>query len=320
MEQMEKLDAMEKGTLYEGRWPNWRSLREHIFSLLRGGPRLPETALPWGHREIERYRPGYPLYASLLGRQPEFQMFRKFRRVRMRLILLKQDRIVQLEGKLDELDALEETIPSLESSRLDCNLERKDVLEQLDRAVSDYDNFLCRSQFSLHQAQPSARHRERLQGWVEKNAAIACTETGYLSPDDYCDLMGLGPLAERDMPSFYPAVEKLLYLLRIASAKMSRRNHNETIEASSLPKGNIRAVTRALTASFAIVLLLVPVIVLNAVSTTVHRFVIIFVSATLFVSLLTLASKARITEVFAAGATYAAVLVVFVSGNGVAKQ
>ncbi|KAL9091121.1 MAG: hypothetical protein Q9165_005048 [Trypethelium subeluteriae] len=182
------------------------------------------------------------------------------------------------------------------------------------------DNFLHRSQCTLHQAQPSLRHRERLQSWLKKNEAIAHAEAAYLSPNDYWDLMGFGQLAERDMPSFYPAVEKLMYLLKIGSTKVSCRNHDETIEASSLPKANIRAVTRALTASFAIVLLLVPVIILNAVSTTVDRFVIIFVSATLFVSLLTLSSQARITEVFAAGATYAAVLVVFVSGNGVAKQ
>ena len=63
-----------------------------------------------------------------------------------------------------------------------------------------------------------------------------------------------------------------------------------------------------------------PIIVLNAVSSTVLRFVVIFIAATLFVSVLTIASRVNMSDVFAAGAAYAAVLVVFVSGNGIAGQ
>jgi hypothetical protein len=56
------------------------------------------------------------------------------------------------------------------------------------------------------------------------------------------------------------------------------------------------------------------------VQETLERFVVIFVAATLFVTLVALASKASITEIFAAGAAYSAVLVVFVSGNGFQNQ
>jgi hypothetical protein len=61
-------------------------------------------------------------------------------------------------------------------------------------------------------------------------------------------------------------------------------------------------------------------VALNAVQETLERFVFIFVAATLFVTLVALASKASIAEIFAAGAAYSAVLVVFVSGNGFQSQ
>jgi hypothetical protein len=61
-------------------------------------------------------------------------------------------------------------------------------------------------------------------------------------------------------------------------------------------------------------------VALNAVQETLERFVVIFVMATLFVTLVALASKASIAEIFAAGAAYSTVLVVFVSGNGFQSQ
>jgi len=45
--------------------------------------------------------------------------------------------------------------------------------------------------------------------------------------------------------------------------------------------------------------------------------VVIFLAATMFVTAITMASKARMVEIFVAGATYTAVLVVFVASNGI---
>ena len=82
---------------------------------------------------------------------------------------------------------------------------------------------------------------------------------------------------------------------------------------------HIKAAARALIASFTIVLLLAPVVILNFVNKTALRFVIIFLAATAFVSTITAVSKAKTIEIFVAGATYAAVLVVFVAGNGISS-
>jgi len=78
----------------------------------------------------------------------------------------------------------------------------------------------------------------------------------------------------------------------------------------------IRAIARAVTAAFAIILHLVPIIALNAVQETFIRFTAIFLAAAFFIMIAVVASTASIAEIFAARAPYSAVLVLFVSGNG----
>lgn len=79
----------------------------------------------------------------------------------------------------------------------------------------------------------------------------------------------------------------------------------------------VRGIARFTVAILAIFLLLAPIIGLNAVEKTVPKFVIICVASSTFVASISVLSNASIGEVFTAGATYAAVMVVFVSGNGI---
>jgi hypothetical protein len=79
----------------------------------------------------------------------------------------------------------------------------------------------------------------------------------------------------------------------------------------------VRESARVIIALLAILLLLAPVVGLNAVQKSLTKFVIMFVAASVFVMAVAILSKASLGEVFAAGAAYAAVMVVFVSGNGV---
>ena len=63
-------------------------------------------------------------------------------------------------------------------------------------------------------------------------------------------------------------------------------------------------------------MLLVPAILLNLAQSTALRFMIIFLATALFITVVTAISKATMSEMFVAGAAYAAVLVVFVASNG----
>ena len=63
------------------------------------------------------------------------------------------------------------------------------------------------------------------------------------------------------------------------------------------------------------VVLLIPVVVLNLLASTVPRFIVIYISAMLFVSTITAVSKGSMAGMFVAGPPYSAVLVIFISGN-----
>ena len=56
----------------------------------------------------------------------------------MRLLLLKQDRLSQLEKRLEKVDREEVALLSLGSSRDDNNPERISVLAEIDAALADY--------------------------------------------------------------------------------------------------------------------------------------------------------------------------------------
>jgi hypothetical protein len=56
----------------------------------------------------------------------------------MRMLLLKQDNISNLEEELNEIDQTEEVELFLGSYRRDKNPRRKDIITQLDQAFSDY--------------------------------------------------------------------------------------------------------------------------------------------------------------------------------------
>lgn len=84
------------------------------------------------------FRMGYPKFSMVVGKTPEFQTFRRFRRMRARLLLAKQDRVSQIEQKLDEIDGKEHAELFLGNMRRDKNQERRSTLEDLDEALADY--------------------------------------------------------------------------------------------------------------------------------------------------------------------------------------
>ena len=77
-----------------------------------------------------------------------------------------------------------------------------------------------------------------------------------------------------------------------------------------------RIKSNTIAAIFTVSVLLVPIILLNIVKTTAIRFTIIFLATGFFIAAVTAVSKATLAEIFVAGATYSAVLVLFVASNG----
>src|SRR4051812_24844527 len=71
-------------------------------------PRLSQTTLDMLIKLIsylvESYRRGYPQFTALISTHRPFVLCRRFSRLRVRLLLLKQDKLSLLEQKLDEVD------------------------------------------------------------------------------------------------------------------------------------------------------------------------------------------------------------------------
>lgn len=91
-----------------------------------------------GQLMVEDFRHGYPRFCALIDAYPAWNVFRRFSKLRARIILRKQDSLSALEQQLEALDQQETTPLFLASNRLDGNTERQDVLDDIEKGLSDY--------------------------------------------------------------------------------------------------------------------------------------------------------------------------------------
>ena len=94
--------------------------------------RLPDQSMG------EDFRQGYPRFCALINAHPTLNVFRRFSKLRARIILRKQDTLSVLEQRLENLDSQETTALFLASNRLDGNSERQTVLNDIETALQDY--------------------------------------------------------------------------------------------------------------------------------------------------------------------------------------
>lgn len=87
---------------------------------------------------VEDFRQGYPRFCALIDAHPAFNVFRRFSKLRARIILRKQDTLSVLEQQLETLDRQETTTLYLASNRLDGNTERQTVLDDIEKALQGY--------------------------------------------------------------------------------------------------------------------------------------------------------------------------------------
>jgi hypothetical protein len=168
--------------------------------------------------KVEDYPKGYPQFSSLISSHESFFVARRFLSVRARLLLLKQNRVVELESKLHKIDRDEDRPLFLGSCQRDQNTDRAKVIAELDEALEDLgksffssggleveltcpDKFLLRSRqiSELEQADPQAV--ANLQNWVNGTGSIARAESRFLnyplpellstSPRDESAMIGL---------------------------------------------------------------------------------------------------------------------------------
>lgn len=164
-------------------------------------------------------------------------------------------------------------------------------------------------------------------GTGKNSNSIARKEVEYL--DNPSDLLNVGYVKDPSMVKIVDALLRLVELYYSLRSRLSKRakkapSDHETGQNSEdgaedekkISRPLLRAAARTVAAIFTIFVLLVPIILLNVAQTTATRFTIIFLATGFFIAAVTAVSKATMAEVFIAGATYSAVLVVFVASNG----
>jgi hypothetical protein len=87
---------------------------------------------------VETFRSGYPRLSAYLNSDKNFVVFRRFGQVHTRLLLHKQSVISNLEERLTAIDEAEENAYRLKSWNTDDNIERKDVLAELEARILEY--------------------------------------------------------------------------------------------------------------------------------------------------------------------------------------
>lgn len=87
---------------------------------------------------METFRLGYPRLSAYLNSDKDFVVFRRFGQVHTRLLLHKQSAISNLEERLNAIDEAEENAYRLKSWNTDDNMERKDVLAELEARILEY--------------------------------------------------------------------------------------------------------------------------------------------------------------------------------------
>lgn len=102
---------------------------------------------------VESFRPGYPRLSALLHSDSKFILFRRFGHLHARVLLHKQDALVELEQKLNDLDLTDTNAFLLTSRRSDDNAARLALLDELDIKLKEYGkviNIVSRPSDPLH--------------------------------------------------------------------------------------------------------------------------------------------------------------------------
>lgn len=87
---------------------------------------------------VEGYANGYPRFSALMAAHDGFLIFRRFSNLYTRLLLHAQDKVVQLEARLDRIDTDEQHPLFLASTRRDRNTERQAIMEEIHEALITY--------------------------------------------------------------------------------------------------------------------------------------------------------------------------------------
>ncbi|KID59332.1 hypothetical protein MAN_10744, partial [Metarhizium hybridum] len=269
-------------------------------------------------KSVEDYRNGYPQFSTIIGACAPFHISRRFSRLRSRLFLVKQDHLSVLEKRLDDVDQEETRDLYLGCQRRDKNPERKQILDKIADALKDYDELVQRNHRMLSYDSPQPMNIASLRNWIESRGSLASDEVAYL--DSGNDLLCVATHADSFLERLELLVEKLAIWSSEYIGKRAKSNVSRSPDVYIFSGTALKRLAQALAAWGVVLLLLLPVIILSVLQSMSLRLVLVVLAAAMAIMLFAMMSHTSTRDLFLAGATYSAVLVVFVAGTGLSSQ
>ncbi|EWG54442.1 hypothetical protein FVEG_17320 [Fusarium verticillioides 7600] len=257
---------------------------------------------------VEDYRKGYPRFSALMAAHETFHILRRFSNARMRLLLHAQDRVVQLEERLDKIDNDETSPLFLSSRRRDKNYEREKTMKELHDALESLDQQIERHVRISAFKDAHPQDVNSLRNWSKANPCITRQELAFLGHEE--DLLCLSAPND-DLLSFLQryVTERLLGLSGYGRSAVSRDRR-----VHFYSQNWTTAITRTLVTPLIITMVMVPITICNQIESEKVRLGITIISTSLFLLLLSLFTRGKMLELTVAAATYTTVLVAFISG------
>lgn len=283
-----------------------------------------QSTLPTAVARLGSARNGYPALAAWIAGDPDNETFiyRKFNRLAARNLLALQCQLIELEAELDRYDQEAGYRQSqihwenfAENAEKPGSVESKmmEVHEKIQRKLEQYQDALLRQSQIAAMDRPRSRALTALRTWFNgtglskpsNSYPIVRGKAERMYEDEY-ELASLRSPPDKDVFS---------QLLRDHWRPVGSRHLSSADGADYFLDRHVVRVVAVISAVVAAILLIGAIATLYFIQTRGARLGTIACFTVLFALSLGLLTNAKRAEIFAATAAYAAVLVVFVSGD-----
>ncbi|KAF2821076.1 hypothetical protein CC86DRAFT_411384 [Ophiobolus disseminans] len=265
------------------------------------------------YQRIDDHPNGYPRFAAFMNSDENFLMCRKYSFLHNRVLLYRQDELRELEQELLDMD---KTVHKQDPIKLQCRTREEKVgleadkcqrgalINKIDDKLREYNDIVQRTRAFATLQRATERNYTSVRNWVDQSAPLEQNEASTFNKDrDFVSIIDA-----KEGSWFDGRVENLLsnfggpITQRLFISKRDRSStSNKLVRLYS--KKRIDVFSRLIITFLAVVLLMAPVIALFSTREDSHiKILIIFLFTMAFSVALSLCTKAKRHEVFAATA------------------
>ncbi|KAK8096084.1 hypothetical protein PG999_014106 [Apiospora kogelbergensis] len=281
-------------------------------------------------RKLDYKEQSYRSVATFLDSDENFMIYRRFGYLHARTLLRLQDKLRALEDLLDELDDedaeesetsrkrlwsrdIDEAACKAVTEKVPTALTRTQILDEIEEVLGKYDDWVIKAQQMVSLNKPARRDRNSVESQLFDRKLLVDEERGFIYQKE--DLITLRD--GREMAVLDSFTERLIRTFHCSLLQREMEKTNDP-DLHYYSKARKDCFNTTILCMVLLALLVLPILVLykllkdspsDRLYTISIGIVIVFVLV--FSAVLSLFTKAKRHEIFAAAAGYAAVLVVF---------